>query len=167
MITSVIDKVLNKFKKPKHSVCHSDSCFNREVLPFYSSIFLKISKILSHFGFKFSFRPNKIIFSSPKYAIPIENRSGINFTKACIVLFPISTTHLNSHEAFYILKNSNNLVNDFSSIRAISDEWKIACLKFSDSFKSFIHSLYIFIYFMFYYLLFTLFFSIFTSFNFN
>ena len=44
------------------------------------SISFKISKILSRFGFKVSFRPvNKINFFSPKDPIPIENRSGIYF----------------------------------------------------------------------------------------
>ena len=38
------------------SVCHSDQCHNPVVLPFYSSLSFKISKILSCFGFKVSFR---------------------------------------------------------------------------------------------------------------
>ena len=77
---SIIQKALNKFKKPKHSVCHPDPCLNPVLLPFCSSISFKISKILSCFCFKISFRhPKKIIFSSPKDPIPIENWSGIYF----------------------------------------------------------------------------------------
>ena len=86
----VIEKALNKFKKPKSSVRNSDSCLNPMVLvfyflnpvvlAFYFLISFKISKILSRFGYKVSFRPvNKIKFSSPKDPIPIENRSGIYF----------------------------------------------------------------------------------------
>ena len=48
-----------------------------------------------------------------------------DFTKACIVSSPISTSHLNFYEAFYTLKNSNNLVNDGSSTPSISDAWKL------------------------------------------
>ena len=54
--------------------------------------------------------------------------SGIHyfdFTKACIVSSPISTSHLNFYEAFYILKNSDNLVNDLSSTPSISEAWKL------------------------------------------
>ena len=62
-LVSVIDKALTKFKKPKHFVCYSDPCLNPVVLPFYSSISFKISKILSRFGFKVPFIPvNKINF---------------------------------------------------------------------------------------------------------
>ena len=77
-ILSVIDKVLNKFKKSKHSLCHSDPCLNPVVLPSYNSIPFKISKIFSCFGFKISFRTvNKIKISSPKDPVPFETRSGI------------------------------------------------------------------------------------------
>ena len=77
---SVIYEALNKFKKPKHSVCHSDLCLNPAVLSFYSSISFKISEILSCFGVKVSFRPaNKFKFSSLKDPILIENRSGNYF----------------------------------------------------------------------------------------
>ena len=48
-----------------------------------------------------------------------------DFTKVCIMPSPISTSHLNFHEDFYTLINSNNLVNDFSSIPSISDAWKL------------------------------------------
>ena len=48
-----------------------------------------------------------------------------NFTKACIVSFHINTYHLNFYEAFYILKKSNNLVNDLSSAPSTSDAWKL------------------------------------------
>ena len=34
-----------------------------------------------------------------------------DFSKASIVFSPISISHLNFYEAYYILKNSNNLVN--------------------------------------------------------
>ena len=80
---SIIDKTLNKLKKPKHSVCHSDPCLNPVVLPFYSSISFEISKILSHFGFKVSFKPVKIKFSSPKDPIPVENQSDTYFAPHC------------------------------------------------------------------------------------
>ena len=48
-----------------------------------------------------------------------------DFTKAYIVSSPISTNHLNFYEAYYILKNSNNLVNNLSSTPPISDSWKL------------------------------------------
>ena len=47
-----------------------------------------------------------------------------DFTKARIVSSLISTSHLNFNEDFYILKNSNNLINDLSST-LISDSWKL------------------------------------------
>ena len=66
---------MNKFKK--HFVCHSDPCLNPVVSPSYASISFKISKILSHFGFKVSFRSvDKMKFSSPIDLTPIENWSG-------------------------------------------------------------------------------------------
>ena len=43
-----------------------------------------------------------------------------DFTKVSIISSPISTSHLNSHEAFYTLKNSNNFVNDFFYVPYIS-----------------------------------------------
>ena len=49
----------------------------------------------------------------------------LDFTKACIVFSPFSTSHLNFYEAFYILKNSNNLVNDLFSTPSTSDAWKL------------------------------------------
>ena len=51
---SIIDKALNKFKELKCSVCLSDVYPNSMVLPFYSSISFKITKILSQFGLKVS-----------------------------------------------------------------------------------------------------------------
>ena len=48
-----------------------------------------------------------------------------DFTEAYIVSSPISTSHLNLYEAFYILKNSNNLVKNVSSTPSISDAWKL------------------------------------------
>ena len=48
-----------------------------------------------------------------------------DFSKAFIVSSPISISHLNFYEAFYILKNSNNIVNDCSSTPSISDAWKL------------------------------------------
>ena len=70
---SVIDKALTKFKKPKHSVCHSDLCLNPAVLPFYSSISFKISKIFSWFDFKVCFKSlNKIKFYPLKSTILSE-----------------------------------------------------------------------------------------------
>ena len=57
------DKTLKKFKKNKCTDCHSDLCLNPVALPFYSGTSLKISKFLSHFGFKVFFKPvNKIKF---------------------------------------------------------------------------------------------------------
>ena len=51
-----------------------------EINTFYSLICFKISKILSRFGLKVSFKPaNKTEFSSPKVPVPTENRSGIYF----------------------------------------------------------------------------------------
>ena len=79
-----VTKALNKFKKLKHSVCHSAPCLNPVVLPFYSMISFKISKILSRFVFIVSFRPiNKIKFSSPKNLILIDICSGIYFIPCC------------------------------------------------------------------------------------
>ena len=78
--SSVTDKAFNKFKKPEFSVRHSDPRFNPVVLPFYSLIAFKISKIVSRVVFKVSFKPvNRIKFSSLKDSIITENWSGISF----------------------------------------------------------------------------------------
>ena len=91
--TTLIEKALNKFKKHKHSVCNSESCLNPVVLSFYCLISIKISKILSRFGFKVSFKPiNNIKFSSPKDPIPNENRSGICFIRCSCNLGYIGQT---------------------------------------------------------------------------
>ena len=72
----IIDKALNKFKKPKHCVSHFDLCLNPIALLSFSSIPFKIFKFLSQFGFKVSFKPvNKIKLSSLKDPIPTENWS--------------------------------------------------------------------------------------------
>ena len=44
-----------------------------------------------------------------------------DFASASIVSSPISRSHLNLCKVFYILKCSNNLINDFSSLLFISD----------------------------------------------
>ena len=75
---SVIDKALNKFKKPKNSVCHSGPCLDPVVLPFYSSISFKTLKSM-HVSVSKSLLElllNKIKFSYPKDPIPIDHRSG-------------------------------------------------------------------------------------------
>ena len=75
---SVTDKALNKLKMFKRCVYHSDPCLNPVILPFYSSISLKISKILSRFDFKNSSKPvTKIEFSSPKDLILTGKQSDI------------------------------------------------------------------------------------------
>ena len=43
-----------------------------------------------------------------------------DFTKACIMSSPISNSHLNFYEAFFSLKNSNNLVNVTSLLHLLS-----------------------------------------------
>ena len=75
---SVIDKALNKFKKPKNSVCHSGPCLDPVVLPFYSSISFKTLKSV-HVSVSKSLLDlllSKIKFSYPKDPIPIDHRSG-------------------------------------------------------------------------------------------
>ena len=75
---SVIDKALSKFKKSKHSFCHSDPCLNPVILSFYPSLSFKSSKIFSRFGYKVSFRPvNKIKFSLLKILFLL--RTGVAF----------------------------------------------------------------------------------------
>ena len=55
----IIDKTMNKFKKPESSA----TCLNIVILHFYFSISFKISKIPSQFGFKTFFKSvNKIKF---------------------------------------------------------------------------------------------------------
>ena len=57
------------------SICHSYLCLNPAVLPFYSSISFKISKIISRFGFKVSFkRVNENKIASAEDCISTENR---------------------------------------------------------------------------------------------
>ena len=48
-----------------------------------------------------------------------------DFTMASILCSLFSTSHLKFYEAFYILKKSNNLVNDFTSRPSISDACKL------------------------------------------
>ena len=77
---SAIDKALNKFKKSKRSVCHSDPCLNPMVLPFYSLISFKIFKIPLRFGYKVYFKSVfKTGLYSPKDSMHTENRNGIYF----------------------------------------------------------------------------------------
>ena len=55
--SSVIRKILNKFKSLKRFTCHwNEPCGNFVVLTFYSFISCIISKILSRFSFKVSLR---------------------------------------------------------------------------------------------------------------
>ena len=82
-----------------------------------------------------------------------------DFTKACIVSSPISTSHLIFYEAFYILKNSNNLVNDLSSMPSISDAWILLVKIFPTVFYLFHFIIYIFIYF-FYWMFYSMFYFI-------
>ena len=95
----VIGKTLNKFKKPeKKYFYNSDPCLNPIILPLYSLLSFKISKTISRFRFKVSFRPvNKIKFSSPKELIPIENRSGVHTT----IPFHPTTIFKNSNGVYH------------------------------------------------------------------
>ena len=54
-----------------------------------------------------------------------SNNHCFDFPNANIISSPISPSHLDFYEAFYILKNSKNLVNDFSSTPTISAAWKL------------------------------------------
>ena len=75
-------------------------------------------------------------------------------TKACIVSSVLSTCHLNFHEAFYIIKNFYNLVNELPYMPSISDTWKL----FAKYFLLFLFFLlsysFIFNHFIFFYVLF-------------
>ena len=89
---------------------------------------------------------NEEIYSSSITSHCWSYNHFFDFTKANIMPSPISTSHLNFYEAFYSLKNSNNLINDFSFILSFSETWKIACLIFCNYFYFFY--LFIFIYYI-------------------
>ena len=78
---SIIDVALRKFNKPVHESTLHSKVFNSKnvvILPFYSRLSYKISRILSRFGFRIVFKPvNKVCFPLPKDPIPSFDRWGV------------------------------------------------------------------------------------------
>ena len=85
-MNKIIAKDLSRFLRlfnTKHYKLTFSKINDKHFVNFYSLVFSKISKILSRFGFKVSFKPfSKIQFSSAKDPIPTENQCG-NYFISC------------------------------------------------------------------------------------
>ena len=93
-----------------------------------SSISFKITKILSRFGFKVSFRPvNKIKFSSPKDPIPIENQSGIYFIpcSSCNLGYIVLNQFRVKGESIMISENFQIVLQSTIQFLIFLENWRI------------------------------------------